>query len=310
MKQKEKIEFRYYEVPQGFPLIVLTGKRWEIRYGTDAMHFHNYLEIGICRYGEGVMYFGKETEPYRDGTVTFIPHNFPHHTSGGPHDEIQKWEYLFVDGERVLREAYADRPQYAENMIKRLNSRCFLFQSDEQPDAVALLNIIFHEMEEKRGYYKETVRSILLAFLLKIIGLHKYERERTIYPERDLTSYGSVMKALDYVNQNYAGELKIGDMAKVCNMSETHFRRVFAECMHTSPIRYINLVRVEKACDLIRKSNDRFEDIGVKVGFPVAATFWRNFRNITGYTPMEWREMLKNDENLLVDFKVEVLKGW
>ena len=79
--KKKEIEFRYYEVPQGFPLIVLTGKRWEIRYGTDAMHFHNYLEIGICRYGEGVMYFGKETEPYRDGTVTFIPHNFPHHTS-------------------------------------------------------------------------------------------------------------------------------------------------------------------------------------------------------------------------------------
>lgn len=172
------------------------------------------------------------------------------------------------------------------------------------------LDIIFHEMEEKKGYYKGTVRSILLAFLLKMIGLNKYERERAIFPEKNPISYASILKALDYVSQNYAEELKIGDMAKICNMSETHFRRVFAECMHTSPIRYINFVRVEKACELIRKSNDRFENIGVKVGFPVASTFRRNFRDITGYTPMEWREMLRNDENLLVDFKVEVLKGW
>ena len=45
--QKEKIEYRYYEVPQDFPVIALTGEKWEGIYGTDPMHFHNFLEIGI-----------------------------------------------------------------------------------------------------------------------------------------------------------------------------------------------------------------------------------------------------------------------
>ena len=63
-KVKEKIEFRYYETPQGFPLIALMGDKWVVPYGSDPMNFHNYLEIGVCRYGEGTMYLGNSKVPY------------------------------------------------------------------------------------------------------------------------------------------------------------------------------------------------------------------------------------------------------
>lgn len=103
MKQeKEKIEFRYYELPKDLPILALLGEEWELPYGTDLVHFHNHLEIGYCYYGVGVMCYGEMRTAYDKGTLTVIPKNYPHRTDGGQKD-IQKWEYLFIDAEELLR---------------------------------------------------------------------------------------------------------------------------------------------------------------------------------------------------------------
>ena len=44
----QKAEYRYYEISQDLPVMALSGKKWEIIYGTDNMHFHNCLEIDIA----------------------------------------------------------------------------------------------------------------------------------------------------------------------------------------------------------------------------------------------------------------------
>lgn len=73
MKQeKEKIEFRYYELPKDLPILALLGEEWELPYGTDLVHFHNHLEIGYCYYGEGVMCYGEMRTAYDKGTLTVI----------------------------------------------------------------------------------------------------------------------------------------------------------------------------------------------------------------------------------------------
>ena len=308
--QKEKIEYRYYEVPQDFPVIALTGEKWEGIYGTDPMHFHNFLEIGICRYGKGIMQLGKEEIPYRDGTITVIPRNQPHRTKVEPENQAQKWEYLFVDAERMIREAYTDKTRHAEQLIKRLNARMFLAHAQDQPDMLAAIDMIFRGIEQKKSLHKEMVKHMLLALLLKIITLNEHIRDKVEHPEKSEENYEGIVRVLNYISQNYASDLKISDMAELSNMSETYFRRVFEEYMHTSPVKYLSLVRVEKAWDLIRKGNGRLEEVGEKAGFPVHATFLRNFKSITGYTPREWRAMARNKDDLLIEFKVEVLKGW
>ncbi|MDY2627282.1 MAG: AraC family transcriptional regulator [Lachnospiraceae bacterium] len=307
-KVKEKIEFRYYETPQGFPLIALMGDKWVVPYGSDPMHFHNYLEIGVCRYGEGTMYLGNSKVPYCEGTITVIPKNFPHHTCGVNSDP-QKWEYLFADTDSFLKEIYAENPHFAINLLKRLHSRMFLVNGQEYPELASVLNLIFEEMENENEFYKETVKSLLHAALLKIIELNKQEKVPEKFELQNM-NFGSIAEALRYIEQNFAEEIRIGELARICNLSETHFRRIFDEYMNVSPVEYINLVRIEKACELMGKSDERIQDIGAKVGFPVNTTFSRNFKNVTGMSPLQWKKKLKEDKNLLLDCKVPVLKGW
>lgn len=123
----QKAEYRYYEISWDIPVLVLTGEKWETIYGTDNMHFHNYLEIGYCHYGKGTVQLADRELTYDAGTITFIPHNIPHRTCPEQKkaDEKQKWEYLFVDSDTILKKCFADVPEkYVK--LKRTWSRKFL----------------------------------------------------------------------------------------------------------------------------------------------------------------------------------------
>ena len=73
--KKDSIEFRYYEIPQGTQVLALLGEKWITSYGKDPMHFHNYFEMGYCYSGNGTMYFGDASVPYKTGDVIVLYHD-------------------------------------------------------------------------------------------------------------------------------------------------------------------------------------------------------------------------------------------
>ena len=85
-------------------------------------------------------------------------------------------------------------------------------------------------------------------------------------------------------------EIKARDYARSCGLSETHMRRIFSEYTNMSPSEYLNVVRINKACELLAHGNDSIEDISRAAGYPVLSTFQRNFRKITGLSPSAWRK--------------------
>ena len=77
-KKKESAEFRFYDLTDDKPALVLIGNKWKQVYGENInnMHFHNLLEIGYCHYGEGDLVI--EDDKYRFGgqMISCIPANF------------------------------------------------------------------------------------------------------------------------------------------------------------------------------------------------------------------------------------------
>ena len=67
-----------------------------------------------------------------------------------------------------------------------------------------------------------------------------------------------IAAALDYVRMEYMHMIRVEELAQECHMSETHFRRLFESCMNMSPVDYINLVRIQKACDLLKRRRIRW----------------------------------------------------
>lgn len=299
-EEKEKIVFRYCEFPPEFPLIALLGEEWEVPYGRDAMHFHNYLEIGYCYYGEGVIILGKNEKSYEAGSVTVIPKNYPHHTVGKD-ENIQKWEYLYVDYEPFLKRVFS-RPVIVSKLVQRLQSRTFVTSEREKSEIPQLVRMILDEMRYKREFYQENVQAYLLSLLLSIIRLNPTDPVTDVkLGEERYLEY--IMDVLDFIEKNYQEDIRLEQMVQVSHMSETHFRRKFSEYMHVSPAEYVNLIRIEKACDLLSRSDENLTDIALQTGFRTNSAFIRNFKKIVGELPKDWRKKARenSDEPVIIN---------
>lgn len=119
-----------------------------------------------------------------------------------------------------------------------------------------------------------------------------------------------ITSVLDYVSYHYMEDIKVEDLANICYISETHFRRVFTSYMKMSPLEYINTVRVYTACELLETTDAPVADVAHKCGFTTNSTFNRNFKQLMGVTPLEWRKRPESYEQQLLRFDIHSEKGW
>jgi len=112
-----------------------------------------------------------------------------------------------------------------------------------------------------------------------------------LHPERNKKELKQIIKsACDYIHAHYQDDLTLTQMAEFSNVSISHFSSLFKRYTGDSLISYINQVRVEKAKELLRNSNDKIYLIAEQVGFSSQQYFIRVFKNITGMSPNEYRK--------------------
>lgn len=307
-KRKMKMEFRYYQMQDGIPILALLGEKWVQNYGRDVdyLHFHNYLEIGFCYSGEGELVLGEEPVRFAGREFTIIPPNFPHTTTSDV-GNISKWEYLFIDVKGFLQVA-AGTPLRAEKMIQRIYSKALCLKESEYKSLSNKIIKILEIMRASDEFYLEEANGILLALLAEVARMNRSSAEENIEEKGKITNM--ISRAIDYISQCYMENIRIGDLAKACHISETHFRRVFTSYMHMSPLEYINKVRIQTACEILKKTDESIADIAYKCGFTTNSTFNRNFRQLMGMSPAEWRKRPENYEQQLLKFDIHSEEGW
>ncbi len=307
-RRKKEIQFRYYEIPQDEPCLALLGEAWVRPYGDgiDCLHFHNYMEIGFCSDGDGEIILDEESIPYKPGMFTVIPKNYPHNTNSTGF-ALSRWEYIFIDVETFLREIYRDNQIYADDLIAIVNNRAWVADEAEYHETADLIRSIMEEMRYKKDFYVESVRGMILSLLMNVARMNHRGPGKM---RKQSVGVSRMTVALHYIGKHYAEDLTIGDLAAVSHMSETHFRRVFQKVMNMTPSDYLNLVRVQMACEHMKKHTDSMELVAEKCGFQSVSTFNRNFKKILGITPYQWKIHPENYEAKLLNYKISAYRGW
>lgn len=304
------MEFRYYQMPAGSPILALLGEKWTQVYGRDIdyLHFHNFLEIGYCYDGEGSMVLGEEECRFTGGYFTVIPPSYPHTTTSDP-DVVCRWEYLYIDVEGLLREMFQNgRKEKIEWLTKRIYSVAVLRRAGDFEKISGLILNIMDIMREKEEYYLEEVKGLLAALLINIAREGSGFNKRI--SESDYRATLPVERAMDYIALHYMEPIKIDEVADWCHISEAHMRRLFSSYINMSPLEYINLVRIRMACKFLKTTDDSVADIAHKCGFSVLSTFNRNFKEILEVSPNEWRKRPENYEQQLLKFEIHSEEGW
>jgi AraC-like DNA-binding protein len=91
------------------------------------------------------------------------------------------------------------------------------------------------------------------------------------------------------VQSNLYSSLSVEELARLCHMSTSSFKRKFKEVYHESPKKYIAQKKIERAEQLLKVHDNRVSDVAYDVGFETVSTFNRSFKSVTGKSPSEYR---------------------
>lgn len=97
-------------------------------------------------------------------------------------------------------------------------------------------------------------------------------------------------QAVNEIQENYASSVSIADLAAKLSYSSVYFSRYFKSYMGISPKAYLGQVRLERATELLMRSQESIQEIARQTGFRTEKNFFVTFKQRFEMTPKTYRE--------------------
>lgn len=310
-EKNNDFEFRFYEVPEGEPVLALLGDEWLRPFGLDSdtgamiddMHFHNLFEVGYCAEGLGEVVSGKNKYHFESGYYTFIPPNYPHITNSFG-KSANSWEYLFFDASKLLRNIFPNNDQLLFKILQALNNNIWCFSGADDKKKGDIISAVFDECRKREKASSECIQALLGTLFIylyrdtdtediedtQITKSLDFTKQNYIENIRNVNGFARIINSLDFIDHNYMNELRVEDLAERAGLSVTHYRRQFCEFLDMPPMEYVNFIRIRKACELLLRTDYTMGIIAEKVGYVCESTFNRNFRKMLSISPNHFRK--------------------
>jgi len=95
--------------------------------------------------------------------------------------------------------------------------------------------------------------------------------------------------ALKYMYEHYTDKLTLQDIAEECFISSWHLSKLLNQYTGKGFFEIINIIRLDKAKELLKNTSNKIQDISEEVGFQDVTHFSRIFKNYVGVSPKEFR---------------------
>jgi AraC-like DNA-binding protein len=135
------------------------------------------------------------------------------------------------------------------------------------------------------------VRSLKLEELLLYLLHFDPERFRAI----QIITKDKEQLQIKKVVESHVGQLiTVDELAFLCHMSTSTFKRRFSEIYHTTPQKWLLTKKLNMAAEMLRSGEEGPSGVYLKVGYQNHSSFSEAFRNHFGYTPSDFQQQQLN----------------
>lgn len=99
-----------------------------------------------------------------------------------------------------------------------------------------------------------------------------------------------ILPAIEYMQKHLSYSITLEQLASTCHLSISQFRKTFNQSMAEPPSRYLNRLRLQHACQLLKTTEDTIETIAEKTGYHEPASLAKAFRKHLGIAPGKYRK--------------------
>ncbi|NOU97368.1 helix-turn-helix domain-containing protein [Paenibacillus sp. LMG 31456] len=109
---------------------------------------------------------------------------------------------------------------------------------------------------------------------------------------QDHTKRKEIVEAQRYVMMHLNEKISMDEMAKRLDLNSSHFSRIFKKETGETFIEFVTRCKMERAREMLDKSNQSVEQISEELGFDNSSYFFKLFRAFSGMSPTEYRKKI------------------
>lgn len=102
-----------------------------------------------------------------------------------------------------------------------------------------------------------------------------------------------IERALQYIHDNYSHNINMMMVSSKVSFNYSYFSQAFRNYTGENFVSYLKRLRINKAKELLRETEDRIYEIAGRSGFGNTKNFNRVFRESEGVSPLEYRNQQK-----------------
>jgi AraC-like DNA-binding protein len=255
---------------------------------TYGWHFHPEVELTLIVRGEGKRFIGDDIANFRAGDLCLLGPNLPHTwLSDLPHPTD---------------------PCAAESIVVQFRMDCFGEGFFARPEMIAIHRLLTAANQGLQ--FSDTVSAQiapqmaamesatpfgrmmqLLAILEQLAGVKgvKHLSSRGFAPAIGKGDASRIDQVSRFILEHLDEPLSLEDIADVAHLSPSAFSRFFKRATGKTFVRYVNELRVARACRRLTETDEPIATIAFEAGFGNLANFNRRFKEIKGSRPREFR---------------------
>lgn len=128
------------------------------------------------------------------------------------------------------------------------------------------------------------------ASLLELI----YHIQDSMHCPEQKKNFDLLLPTLNYINMNYNKQITLEQLAKQSGYSRSRFSHIFSEITGTTPIKYLNDIRLKASCEMLSSTNLGIGDISLRCGFNDPLYYSKLFFRKYNTTPSNYRLSLSS----------------
>jgi AraC-like DNA-binding protein len=241
-----------------------------------SRHWHDTFGIGITEKGvETFDYDGIATYSTVGNVVLINPGVV--HTGKAVNAEIG-WKYrIMYPSPKSIQDIY-------QQLTGRQLASALYFPEPvvKDPECANQLYKLFVLIENSSSILE--CQSAFVMTMSEIIRRHT----PSLYPITESgAEYTLVNTAQEYIQEHYAENISLSELATLTGFSQFYFVRAFQKHVGVPPHTYLILARIQKAKELLRK-NYPLSSVAIGLGFTDQSHFTRHFKRVVGVTPKQF----------------------
>lgn len=258
-------------------------------------HYHPELELHFTIRGEGVRIIGDNIGNFSAGELILLGENLPHtwhckeeyfHEGSGREVEAIVVHFLPT----CLGQDFLRLPE--AHLLPRLFDKArggMIILNEARRKVAALMTAA----TRASGFD----RLIMLMRILKILAETRDSQpltsSYTFYKSDDLETE-RLNKVCNYTLSNFQAPITLEEVAAMSNLTVTSFCRYFKLMTKKTYYDFLTEIRINHACRHLIENKRSIDLIASGCGFSNLSNFYRQFKKVTGMTPLTYRRVYLN----------------